>query len=111
MELDALPIIEGWDVKLQHEYALECNNSGWMDVLAPVVKIIKTISNETPFKDIPEVLKKTDGKLINDKEDLYMERVVIYPADFDAQTQRQWKYTKGDDFDQKLRHYAKRFFH
>lgn len=111
MELDALPIIEGWDVKLLHGYALECNNSGWYGVLAPVVKEIKKISVETPFKEIPEALKSIKGKLIIDEEDLYMEGVGVYPWNFDVLTDRQWRYTKGDAFDQKLRPYAKRDWH
>lgn len=111
MELDALPIIEGWDTKLHHEYALECNGAGWLGTLVPMVKDVKKIPRETPHKDIPDLLKKTKGTLIIDEEDLYMEGVGIYPANFDALTERQWMFTRGAAFDQKLAPYAKRNWH
>lgn len=111
MEMDALPLVEDWAGKLYQAYVMEANNSGFMGTLTPMVRDIKKVPNDTPQKDLAKVLASTKGTLVTTDDDLYMEGVGIYPANFDRAVDKQYIHTKGAPFDQKLRPYMKRNWH
>lgn len=73
-ELDALPMVHGWLDQLEVEYMMTFQqNPGYLGIVRPMPKPMG------------------QGRIIRDPNDPYMTGVCIYPPDFTAQTDGQWR--------------------